>query len=496
MAMMALAVGLPILSSDAARAVEDDKVWQYREAGGTAGVGRKSAGLIFGVPETDDVQIQAGCDSGFTRSGKTISMVLSADIGTKKDGDKIKVRFTGGRFKHTVSGIVHGTQLEEGVSGAHVQLGPDDKLWQAMQERDALDYQVPGYQIANLKLDGGSSTIQRFVDTCERYARRDTSKSNAKSSMKKSNVVRVAGNASIDEKEAFESAKELGTIEGWEAFLNSFSTGFRADLARAYVKRLGGSAGTGTPPPASKTTRSAAAGGSKKLPILDTFESRAGTAPWRSTRYEMDEGNFRTKAAAVKGNGVELLFHCDGKRLAGILRESGRNLYPNFDRRMEQGLAAKRSGRAEGRPVAIPFEFSNGRTYSVGAQVMEMNGEVSLTRRGDDKGFKADGSLLADMMSEDFVTVSAPPFVANLQLKKSRPALCSLIRSCGAKAEGCGSAKKKYKPKKIYKKKKKKKKRSCRRSGASCSSHRQCCGGKCCLNDFEECEGIGGTCDG
>jgi len=43
----------------------------------------------------------------------------------------------------------------------------------------------------------------------------------------------------ITEKEAFDSAKELGTIEAWEAFLKSFPSGFRADLARAYVRRLG-----------------------------------------------------------------------------------------------------------------------------------------------------------------------------------------------------------------------------------------------------------------
>ena len=41
-----------------------------------------------------------------------------------------------------------------------------------------------------------------------------------------------------DEKEAFEAAKDVGTLEGWEAFLNNFPKGFRADLARAYVKRL------------------------------------------------------------------------------------------------------------------------------------------------------------------------------------------------------------------------------------------------------------------
>ena len=44
-----------------------------------------------------------------------------------------------------------------------------------------------------------------------------------------------------DAKEAFEAAKQLGTAEAWNAFLTSYPTGFYADLARAYVKKLGGS---------------------------------------------------------------------------------------------------------------------------------------------------------------------------------------------------------------------------------------------------------------
>jgi hypothetical protein len=43
---------------------------------------------------------------------------------------------------------------------------------------------------------------------------------------------------SLAEKDAFMAAKELGTIEGWEAFLTNYPTGFHADLARAYVKRM------------------------------------------------------------------------------------------------------------------------------------------------------------------------------------------------------------------------------------------------------------------
>ncbi len=40
------------------------------------------------------------------------------------------------------------------------------------------------------------------------------------------------------EKDAFEAAKSLGTVEAWDAFLSNYPKGFHADLARAYVKKL------------------------------------------------------------------------------------------------------------------------------------------------------------------------------------------------------------------------------------------------------------------
>lgn len=41
-------------------------------------------------------------------------------------------------------------------------------------------------------------------------------------------------------KEAFDTARGLGTVEAWNAFLESYPEGFHANLARAYLKRLGG----------------------------------------------------------------------------------------------------------------------------------------------------------------------------------------------------------------------------------------------------------------
>ena len=46
--------------------------------------------------------------------------------------------------------------------------------------------------------------------------------------------------ADVSAKEAFEAAKELGTVEAWEAFIASYPEGFHAKLARAYIKKLGG----------------------------------------------------------------------------------------------------------------------------------------------------------------------------------------------------------------------------------------------------------------
>ncbi len=57
----------------------------------------------------------------------------------------------------------------------------------------------------------------------------------------------VAEPADVSEKDAFEAAKGLGTVDAWEAFLKSYPSGFHADLARAYIKKLGEGAQATTP---------------------------------------------------------------------------------------------------------------------------------------------------------------------------------------------------------------------------------------------------------
>jgi hypothetical protein len=52
----------------------------------------------------------------------------------------------------------------------------------------------------------------------------------------------MAQSQDVSAKEAFEAARELGTAEAWDAFLASYPRGFYANLARAYIKKLGAAA--------------------------------------------------------------------------------------------------------------------------------------------------------------------------------------------------------------------------------------------------------------
>jgi hypothetical protein len=51
----------------------------------------------------------------------------------------------------------------------------------------------------------------------------------------------AAGADDISAKEAFEAARQLGTVKAWNAFLARYPSGFYTDLAQAYIDKLGGS---------------------------------------------------------------------------------------------------------------------------------------------------------------------------------------------------------------------------------------------------------------
>jgi hypothetical protein len=197
----------------------DPKTWQYFAKTDPG----NSASLSYGVPETDDRQVGVACDSA-----KQSVLTFGADIGkTAKAGAPSELRFSGGGFERTAKGTIV-IPAEEGIAGVRLELPNDDPLWQALLEKDELDYLVPGYRASTLDLTSGRDKIRAYIDACRGSGQAAASaQADAKG----------GGSA---EKDAFESAKELGTKDAWEAFLANYPSGFHADLARAYLKKLSG----------------------------------------------------------------------------------------------------------------------------------------------------------------------------------------------------------------------------------------------------------------
>lgn len=240
-APLAVAVALmPFSMNTDAAAGDDRREWQFSESNDPGNKGRTTARLTFGVAQTGDIQATSVCDATRGTSAGFSSLRFRADVGALGAGKDVDVRFSGGGFDHVLKGHVHRAPGQEGANGVDLAIGSDDPLWRAMTEKDSRDYLVPGYRASTLSFERGKDNIQQYVTACRTYAGTLESRPGGQATSQPAD-----GGHDGAEKEAFASAKELGTIEAWEAFLSNYPTGFRADLARAYVSRLDGeNAGT------------------------------------------------------------------------------------------------------------------------------------------------------------------------------------------------------------------------------------------------------------
>ncbi len=97
------------------------------------------------------------------------------------------------------------------------------------------------------------------------------------------------------EKAAFEAAKELGTVEAWDAFLSNYPTGFHADLARAYVKKL--------------ASEPAPAASAPAAPAPSAYPTAAGS--WGGVVRNGPGQNYRKVDSLQEGDPVTLIERTD-----------------------------------------------------------------------------------------------------------------------------------------------------------------------------------------
>lgn len=242
-------------------------------------------------------------------------------------------------------------------------------------------------------------------------------------------VVAQAGSSAAQRK-AFESAKELGTVEAWDAFLSSYPDGFYADLARAYVKKLAESDAPAAQEPEPEPPASE--------PQLDTVHNGPGRSDWfNTTRSFVANSKRPAYAAIVDAGGVQLTAFCHGRgsnlRIIPGLRVTDNN--PGIAARLRAGLEA--APYVTDDLASVDMTFSDGTTIAgVAASKPPQNDEVTLYV--DRKLPEPDGEMLDRLMAGQEVTITAEPFIATFQLDGSRSALCSMMNKCGADVDGCG----------------------------------------------------------
>ncbi|MEO0620547.1 MAG: hypothetical protein AAFZ01_14905, partial [Pseudomonadota bacterium] len=275
---------------------------QYRD-GATQ---QETASLTFGVPETDNTQVRATCSGTTTASAQRSRIVFATDTGALKNGEKVRLQFSGGGRSLTVEGRIAGVgNTQERIAGVRLSPKHDSAIWDLLQGAPGVDYFISGYRAAQLDLAEGREVIAEFLLAC----RSRVNAVQAPVTTPPATASTGAGTG-ISEKEAFDIAKELGTIGAWEAFLNNFGSGFRADLARAYLANLRGdnSGGNATPqvqPP--QQPQQQGNGATAGFPLFVD----AGTSPWwnarRRTAYDGGRGEY---AASVETGGIEMVTHC------------------------------------------------------------------------------------------------------------------------------------------------------------------------------------------
>ncbi len=250
-----------------------------------------------------------------------------------------------------------------------------------------------------------------------------------------SKIVVAQADSSEVQKEAFESAKELGTVEAWDAFLSSYPDGFYADLARAYVKKL---AEPSTPNPAAQEQDTQPAPVASRT---ETVHNGPGRSDWYNDTTPFVANSKRPAyAAIVDAGGVQLTAFCHGRgsnlRIIPGLRVTKGN--PGILARLREGLTSAPSVTND--LASVSMTFADGTTIEdVAATTPPQNDEVTLYV--DRKLPEPDDEMLERLMGGQEVTITAEPFVASFQLDGSRSALCSMMNRCGADVSGCGGGK-------------------------------------------------------
>ncbi|ODA67855.1 hypothetical protein A7A08_01022 [Methyloligella halotolerans] len=372
-----------------------------------------AAVLTFGVPKSDNQQFRASCEGS-----DPIITAFAADVAGLPEGAPLNVVFTGDAYTETVKARASGVQGGGEITGFVFDTRPDDPLWVAMAELEQISYSAGGKPPVPLALDGSNAQVKDFLDTCDKYAMQEVAEDP---------IQGIEGKAGITEKQAFKEAKEVDTIDAYEAFLKNFPNGLRADMARNRINRLSRKGEVDVMP-------------SGPAPTMKTVDLGPGSAAWTNYNLALEDGAASVYAAGVDAKGMKLTTYCTpAKRILMILEQTKAGSYPQYDARVAEGLSDPVGAGYDPSAGKMIVSFPNGAEVPGAAHYQPESGSISVSSTTDPSGFLPNGEEVQNLLTQSTVSFTAPPFKATFQLKGSSKALCDVVNRCEAVVPACGA---------------------------------------------------------
>lgn len=141
---------------------EDGSKWFIIEFD-AANSGKTGASLVFGIPETDAIAINATCEAG--NPGPFVPVMALVDLGGMPNGLPVQVQVRAGAFNQTYQGTV--SFLSEEYSGAQLAIPVDDPFWAVLDSGQPVSIGATGKQPVTLHAPGSVDAVSSFLDRCQ-----------------------------------------------------------------------------------------------------------------------------------------------------------------------------------------------------------------------------------------------------------------------------------------------------------------------------------------
>lgn len=152
----ALAVSVPLAAS-----AQQGYTWSY-DRYITHSVYDSTLSLVYGVPQTDDVQFAAHCVFG--AQGPFVRATIGADIGQLPQGFDTVLHVNGDGYQQSMNATV--VRHEEFLHGVEFPMTTGDQFMRALAGQSVLNYMVDRQRGHQLGLRGSAGPVRQFASEC------------------------------------------------------------------------------------------------------------------------------------------------------------------------------------------------------------------------------------------------------------------------------------------------------------------------------------------